>query len=93
MKIKGLKKAIGEYKSANKDGAYSASYGRLMFDTSDGEIWTDYFYSVGHNEWKVYHSASIINLGAQMLGENPDAKITMQSVKEYILAHFPDFEA
>lgn len=35
MKIKGLKKAIGDYKRANEEGYYSPRYGYLMFDKAD----------------------------------------------------------
>lgn len=52
MKITGLKKAVGEYQRANKEGYYSPKYGYLMFDKATGELWTDEFYSLGHNEWK-----------------------------------------
>lgn len=50
MKIKGLKSAVGEYKSTNKEGYYSPRYGHLMFDRGSGEIWTDEFYSLSHND-------------------------------------------
>jgi hypothetical protein len=82
MKIKGLKKAIGDYKRANAEGYYSPRYGRLMYDKADGEIWTDEFYSLGHNEWKEYHSDTIINLGSIM--EEREIEINMQNVKDFI---------
>lgn len=82
MKIKGLKKAVGEYNRANAGGYTSPFYGELMFDTSDGEIWTDTFYSIGHNEWKEYHSTSIINLG-RMMNEH-SIPVSMKTVKEFI---------
>lgn len=47
MKITGLKKAVGEYQRANKEGYYSPKYGYLMFDKATGELWTDEFYSLG----------------------------------------------
>ena len=82
MKINGLKKAIGEYKRANSEGYYSPRYGKLMYDTSTGEIWTDWFYSLGHNEWKVYRYESVIDLGRKM-GER-GINITMSNVKKFI---------
>ena len=52
MKITGLKKAIGDYRCFNAGGRFSPEYGRLMYDKETGELWTDYFYSLGHNTWK-----------------------------------------
>lgn len=57
-----------------------------MFDTSDGEIWCDTFYSLGHNEWKVYHSDTIINLGSMMAQRN--IKVNMANVKEFVEKNF-----
>ena len=82
MKIKGLKKAIGEYKRANFGGHYSPQYGKLMYDTSTGEIWTDYFCSLGHNQWKAYESESIVDLGRKM--KEREIEITMPNVKKFI---------
>lgn len=82
MKIEGLKQAVGDYKRANAGGWYSPIYGKLMFDKADGEIWTDQFCSLGHNEWKVYHSDTVINLGAMMAEE--DIPVTMANVKQFI---------
>ena len=62
-KVKNLKKAVGDYKRANSEGAYSPRYGYLMFDAEDCSVWTDEFFSIGHNAWKEYHSNTIINLG------------------------------
>ena len=85
MKIKGLKTAVGEYKRANKS-RFSAWYGKLMFDKSDGELWTDVFYNLGQNEWKVYHSSSIINLSEVM--NCYGVKVTMKNVKAFIQKHY-----
>jgi hypothetical protein len=82
MKIKGLKKAVGDYKRANAEGYYSPRYGVLMYDKADGEIWTDEFYSLGNNERKEYHSDTIINLGSMM--KERKIEINMQNVKEFI---------
>ena len=90
MKIKGLKKAIGDYKRANEEGYHSPRYGYLMFDKEDGEIWTDGFYSLGHNEWKEYHSDTIVDLG-QMMSEQ-ELEINMKTVKEFIHNNFEGFD-
>lgn len=81
MKITGIKKAVGTFNRANADGYYSNSYGYLMLDRSTGEVWTDTFYSLGHNEWKKYHDPAIINLGeiiTCVYGES----VNMKTVKE-----------
>lgn len=62
MEIKGIKGAVKDYRSANKYGFLSPSYGYLMIDLEDGEVWTDYFCSIGHNNWNEYHKDSIVNL-------------------------------
>lgn len=80
-KITGIKKAVGEYQRANAGGHFSASYGVLMLDRGTGEVWCDYFHSVGHNEWKVYHDEAIINLGREI--EADGEPVTMKTVKEY----------
>ena len=66
MKILGLKRAIRDYKRANSEGYDSPRYGYLMYDTSDGRIWTDELYDVEHNMCVEYSSDSIINLSDYM---------------------------
>ena len=90
MKIKGLKKAIGDYKRANEEGYYSPRHGYLMFDKEDGEIWTDEFYSLGHNEWKEYHSDTIVDIGKMM--SDQEIKINMKNVKDFICNNFEGFD-
>ena len=82
IKIKGLKKAVGDYQRANSEGYYSPRYGYLMFDKEDGSIWTDEFFSLGHNQCKEYHSESIVNLGRMMARRK--IEINMKNVKEFI---------
>lgn len=81
-KISGLKKAVGEFQKANAEGHYSPWYGYLMFDVETGELWTDTFYNLGHNEWKEYHSNSILNLGRLMAEYG--LEVTMSNVKQFI---------
>lgn len=80
--IKGLKKAVGDFQRANAEGSYSPRYGYLMFDKEDGSLWVDEFYSLGHNEWKKYHSNTIINLGDMM--EERGIEVNMKNVKDFI---------
>ena len=84
--IKGLKKAVGDFQRANAEGYYSPRYGYLMFDKEDGSLWTDEFYSLGHNEWKEYHSETIVNLG-RMMSER-EIEVNMKNVKEFIEKEF-----
>ena len=81
MKIKNLKKAVGEYQRLNKY-KYSINYGYLMFDKATGELWTDYFCDMGHNSWKEYKSDSIINLGRMM--ESRALTVNMKNVQNFI---------
>lgn len=78
MQIKGLKKAVGEYqriqKLAKKDDSW---YAHIMYDENTNEVWTDTFYSLGHNEWKEYHSRSICPVYAW-------GEVTMASVVDAI---------
>lgn len=82
IELTGLKKAVGEYKKYNKGGAYSSEYAYLMLDKATGEVWTDYFCSLGHNDWKEYHDSNIINLGAKMAERGID--VTMENVKKFV---------
>ena len=80
--IKGLKKAVGDYKRANEGGAYSPNYGYLMYNKTTGELWTDEFYSTGHNNWKAYEDSSIVNLGEMM--REREIEVNMVNVKDFI---------
>ena len=86
IKIKGLKKAVGDYQRANVEGSYSPRYGCLMFDQKSGELWTDEFYSLGHSSWKEYQSKSVVNLGKMM--QDREIDINMKNIKEFIEKSF-----
>lgn len=79
-KIFGLKKAVGEFQHANAGGYYSPRYGVLMLDRGTGEVWTDEFYSLGHNSWKEYKDRNIMNLSGYM--EQRGIPVTMDNVRE-----------
>lgn len=72
-----LKKAIKDYIDFNKCGYYNPRYGVIMINREDGAVWTDEFYSLGHNSWKVYNSKSIISLSQELLVRN--IEITKQN--------------
>lgn len=86
MKIKGLKKAIGDYKRVNAGGYYDPHYGFLMYDKSTGEIWTSEFYDFGHNSYIAYNDPDIVNLG-RMMNEN-EIEINMANTKKFIAENF-----
>lgn len=67
INISGLKKAVGDYQRANEEGRYSPRYGYLMFDKANRSLWTDEFYSFGHNQWKEYLSETVVNLSKMMI--------------------------
>lgn len=88
-KIIGLKKAVGEYRRANRGGYLSPEYGYLMFDRSTGELWCDYFNDFGHGSFKEYYSPDIIRIDADMKGLGYD--VSMREVKEYIQTSYPEY--
>ena len=78
MKITGVKKAIGDYKSW-----MSRRYGNaanIMLDKSTGEVWTDVFTDC--NSWIEYHSESIISL-LSYIRQRTDEELSMQLLKTY----------
>lgn len=85
-KINGLKKAVGDYQRANSGGSYSPWYGCLMYDKSDRSVWVDTFYSLGHNEWKEYHSTNIVNLGRLMSEQG--IPVNMKNVRDFVEKYF-----
>ena len=91
MKITGIKKAVGEFQKLNAGGAFSPSYGILMLDRDDGHVWTDEFYSLGHNSWNEYDSKSIINLGNYMNEREMDFNMkNVKSVSEKLCVEWLD---
>lgn len=96
MKITGIKKAVGEYQRANAGGYYSPHYGNLMLDRGTGEVWTDTFCSIGHNEYKVYHDPMIIDLVAWVLEMGivePPALVNMANVRTWAEKAMAEVEA
>lgn len=79
-KVKGIKKAVGDYNRANKGGVYSPRYGYIMLDRASGDVWTDEFYSLGHGDWKQYHSPHIVNLSGYMAERG--ISVNMANVRE-----------
>lgn len=78
MKITGVKKAIGDYKSW-----ISRRYGNaanIMLDKSTGKVWTDVFPDC--NSWIEYHSESVISL-LSYIRQRTDEELSMQLLKTY----------
>lgn len=90
MKIKGLKKAVGDYKAFNQGGYYSPHYGNLMYNTETGDLWTDEFWDLGHSFYIPYQSENIVDLGKMMTEK--EITVTTTSVKEFIKNNFENKE-
>lgn len=80
VEITGVKEAIKDYEEFNSGGRYDPHYGCMMLDRSTGEVWTDEFYSLGHNSWKHYDDPAIVNLVRKM-GER-DESLDSDSVED-----------
>lgn len=91
MKVKGIKKAVGEYNRWIKSG-----YGRvadIMMDVSSGEIWCDTFLS--RNSWKAYHSEDIIYItvimshyGFHDVSQDSIKKTLLYAMEDGIIPHY-----
>lgn len=78
MKITGVKKAIGDYKSL-----ISRRYGNaanIMLDKATGKVWTDVFPDC--NSWIEHHSESVISL-LSYIRQRTDEELSMQLLKTY----------
>lgn len=73
--MKGLRKAAGETHGLNP---CDAGYLQISYDLSDGEVLTDYHYSLGQNSWSVYRDPNIIFVC------NADRQLTMQEIADKI---------
>lgn len=58
--MKGLRKTCSETK--NLKGYYSGEYLEIFYDKETKEVWGIYHYSLGQNEWTVYHEENIIKI-------------------------------
>ena len=84
--ISGIKKAVGSYQRLNAGGYCSPHYGVMMLDRGTGEVWTDEFYSIGHNSWKEYRDRNIMNLSSYMNMRNiPVNMANVRTVAESLL--------
>lgn len=88
LKLKGLKKAVGEYNWCKNAPYWRAD---LMLDTSTGELWTDRFYGYNYS-WNEYHDKDIINLSLLMRTEG-ECIISMKTIKAFCEKHFKEINA
>lgn len=61
-----IEKVFDQYLEDNKRSKFDPFYGVLMLDRSNGEMWVDEFNDLGHNQFNIYHSAAIIDLGREI---------------------------
>ena len=85
MKIKGLRKAVGERNNWIKRGHFRVA--NIMIDTSDGRIWCDCFF-LTDNEWREYKSDTIIRLNDICYDYN--MPLTMTGIKVALLKAMDD---
>lgn len=78
---KGCAEAVAKFKQLNSGGMFDPTYGRLMFDRSDGKVWVDKFYSLGRNDFNVYNSPFVVNLGNII--QSDGCEVTEETVKAY----------
>lgn len=84
IKVKGLKKAVGDYQRANAGGPYDPRYGYMYLDRSTGELWTDEHYDLGHSWQTHYHDPAIINIIRYIADhEKHSFNVNMAIVKKY----------
>ena len=74
--MQGLRKAAGETKGLTS--YYSGHYVQISYDTSNGEILTNYHYNLGQNSWTAYNDADIITIC------NASNPMTMQQIADAI---------
>lgn len=75
FKMTGIKTVAGESNRYWRSGEYL----ELFYDCATGEVWTVYQYSLGQNNWTVYHKPSVIKI------DNISRKVTMQEVANMIV--------
>lgn len=90
--IKGLKKAVGDFKRYNAGGPYSDRYGILYFNISEREVFANEYIGFGRGN-SIWPNDNISLISKMMKEENPyleESKITMSEVKNFIEKHFPE---
>lgn len=81
MKVKGIKKAVGDYRRwINR---MPAGYANIMLDTTTGEVWTDCYLAT--ESWKSYGDSTIISLSRFMI-RYQHFNVTMDDIKLLIIS-------
>ena len=76
LKMIGLRKAASDTRGLT--GPYNSDYIQISYNTSDGEVLTNYHCSLGHNSWTQYHDRDVIAVC------NADGPMTMQQIADAI---------
>lgn len=84
MKIKGLRKAVGERNNWIKGGHFRVA--NIMLNTCDGRIWCDCFLTA--YEWRPYKSNTVININYLCYDYN--MPLTMMGIKVALLKAMDD---
>lgn len=85
LRMHGLRKVAGETKSLS--GPHSPEYLQLNYDRSTGDVWTDFFSSIGHNSWMEYRDENVLNCGSL------SSPCTMQEIADAIHTAVQIYEA
>ena len=86
MKIKGLKKAVGDYNNwIKRNFGY---YAQIMLDRETGEIWCDCFTSI--NQFIKYKSDAIVSISYFMEHYGLIENVSMKNVKLTIIKAMED---
>ena len=75
LTITDLKKASAETKNY---GCYSDKYNEVFYDIGNGEVWTKFQVSLGHNNWTEYHDPNVIKIC------NTSRHMSMQEIADAI---------
>ena len=88
LKITGLKKLAGELQATlpKHNDWYSGKYFQINLNTETGEVWGDFFYSLGKNSWSEYHDENIIVIGRTY------KPLTMQGIIDKIAYELKDWQ-
>lgn len=85
LKMTGLRKAASDTKGLT--GPYNSDYVQISYDTSDGEVLTDYHCSLGHNWQTQYHDRAIITIcdaaGPMTMQQIADAIADAVAMRDY----------
>lgn len=87
--VKNLCKAVSDYNEFNKGGVYDPHYGKLMYNKSTNELWTDEFYALGHTSFKQYDDPNIVDIVYEMAEQAQDAvTVNTTTVSQFIIDNY-----